>query len=44
MRMATGHTDLIDNILLPILVTHSVPRPVVLICNQMHGHRNDPAS
>lgn len=43
MRMAIGHIDQIDDLLLPILVTPSLPRPVVLICSQRHGHVHNPA-
>lgn len=38
MGMATGHMDLMDDTLLPILVIHSLPRPVAFICTQMHGN------
>lgn len=38
MGMATGHMDVMDDILLPLLVTRSLPRPVAFIYTQMCGY------
>lgn len=44
MRMATGHRDLMGDLLLPIPVTHSLPRPVAFLLAQKHGHVHNPAA